>query len=112
MGIIYVNLVGGQDEIIFDGGSMVIDNSGEIIFRAPQFEEGLFPIDITHINGDLQIQAKCLQHPILTNETTIYQALVLGVSDYVNKNNFQGVVIGLSGGIDSALTLAIAVDAL
>lgn len=112
MGIIYVNLVGGQDEVVFDGGSMVMDSKGEIVFRAPQFEEGLYTIEIKENNGGLQFLS---QQPVTatlsTNECT-YKALVLGVKDYVTKNGFKGAVIGLSGGIDSALTLAIAVDAL
>lgn len=109
--IIYVNLLGGQDELVFDGGSLVVAADGALLQRAPFFAEGLYPVD-------LQLTAsgvRPLPGPIAVEpgiEEGIYQALVLGVRDYVNKNGFPGVVLGLSGGIDSALTLAIAVDAL
>jgi NAD+ synthase (glutamine-hydrolysing) len=108
--IVYVNLVGGQDELVFDGGSMVMNGRGELTQRAPFWEEGLYPVDfaigatVEPMPGDIA--------PEPTEEAAIYQAIVLGVRDYVNKNGFPGVVLGLSGGIDSALTLAIAVDAL
>ncbi len=111
MYIVYTNLVGGQDELVFDGNSMVVNNQGEIIFHAPQFEEGLFNV---HLNID---QPKdntkgIASNSVSTEEENIYNALVLGVKDYIRKNNFNGAIIGLSGGIDSALTLSIAVDAL
>ncbi len=110
--IVYVNLVGGQDELVFDGGSMVVNAEGEICQRVASFETGLFSADftvhddgsITPVEADISVQ--------LSDDASVYQALVLGVRDYVNKNGFAGVVLGLSGGIDSALTLAIAVDAL
>lgn len=110
--ILYVNLVGGQDELVFDGGSMAVDQSGQCRFLAPNYIEGLYALDIEV--GDsgkctIKEQSKAAE---LTLEATVYQSLVLGVKDYVRKNNFQGVVLGLSGGIDSALTLAIATDAL
>lgn len=111
--IVYVNLVGGQDELVFDGGSMVVTESGEVNFLAPAFRDGLH-----HVTIDLVDDGKPCRVPMqtiapsLSPEAEIYQALVLGVRDYVNKNRFAGVVLGLSGGIDSALTLAIAVDAL
>ena len=110
--IAYVNLVGGQDELVFDGGSMVVNAEGEICQRAPSFETGLFSADFTvHDDGSVTpLEADIASH--LDEEASIYQALVLGVRDYVDKNGFAGVVLGLSGGIDSALTLAIAVDAL
>ena len=111
MFIAYTNLVGGQDELIFDGNSMVINNNGEIIFHAPQFEEGLYPVEISLAETNNSIIGKSIVH-YPSNEESIYKALVLGVKDYVRKNNFKGVVIGLSGGIDSALTLSIAVEAL
>lgn len=112
--IVYVNLVGGQDELIFDGGSMVITESGDCHFLAPAFQEGLHLvlIDLADDPGKpCRVPLQAITAP-LAQEAEIYQALVLGVRDYVNKNGFKGVVLGLSGGIDSALTLAIAVDAL
>lgn len=109
--IVYVNLVGGQDELVFDGGSMVINTDGLVIRRAPFFANGLYPVDFQTADGSvLPLAGEVAIEPGL--EEGIYQALVLGVRDYVNKNGFPGVVLGLSGGIDSALTLAIAVDAL
>ena len=111
--IIYVNLVGGQDELVFDGGSLVIDSRGEFIFTAPQFEQGLFLVELKRTAaGSLNLESKSEQHPPLAFTESVYRALVLGVRDYVSKNGFKGAVIGLSGGIDSALTLAVAVDAL
>jgi len=111
--IIYVNLVGGQDELVFDGASMAVDADGGLRCLAPAFGEGLFPVDIEldPDNGSCRLLAG-EKHPQPGREEQIYQALVLGVRDYVNKNGFSGVVLGLSGGIDSALTLAVAVDAL
>ena len=106
--VIYANLVGGQDELVFDGDSFVIDAQGQIAQRMPLFEEGLFPVDF--VNGVPQQQAQMPDRPSL--EACVYQALVTGVRDFVHKNGFKGVVIGLSGGIDSALTLAVAADAL
>jgi NAD+ synthase (glutamine-hydrolysing) len=112
MNIVYVNMVGGQDELVFDGGSMTIDNQGNIDFQAPQFEEGLYIIDFT-LDENSHFSTP-IEYPIqnISREESIYQALVLGVRDYVRKNGFSGTIIGLSGGIDSALTLCIAVDAL
>ena len=112
MFIVYVNLVGGQDELIFDGNSMVFDKNGGIIFQAPEFEEGLYKVCINTKHTEIQNDTKKEVNLDLIKEESIYNALVTGVKDYVRKNNFQGVVIGLSGGIDSALTLCIAVDAL
>jgi NAD+ synthase (glutamine-hydrolysing) len=111
MPIIYVNQVGGQDELVFDGGSCVFDGTGELRQRTPAFGEGLYPLDLL-VEG-LRVSprlASCAALPEL--EAGVYQALVLGVRDYVQKNGFKGALLGLSGGIDSALTLAIAVDAL
>ena len=111
--IIYVNLVGGQDELVFDGGSLVIDCRGEFVFKAPQFEQGLYLVELGRgAAGAITMEAKSVQCPPLDFTESVYRALVLGVKDYVSKNGFKGAVIGLSGGIDSALTLAIAVDAL
>lgn len=110
--IIYVNLVGGQDELVFDGGSMVMTQSGECRYLAPGFEEGLYPLELSiDEGGNCEIESRQLYEE-LSVEAQVYLALVMGVRDYVNKNGFKGVVLGLSGGIDSALTLAIAVDAL
>ncbi len=108
--IAYVNLVGGQDQLLFDGGSMMIDTSGEIVQHAGFFKEALLGIDITLSNASFHIPRAPISIP--STEARIYQGLVVGVRDYVQKNSFSGVLIGLSGGIDSALTLAIAVDAL
>ncbi|MEO5574220.1 MAG: NAD+ synthase [Gammaproteobacteria bacterium] len=110
MTIVYANLVGGQDELVFDGASLVVDAQGQTALRAPAFEEGLYPIDFDE-QGCVAAPGGSLS-PVLPEEQSIYQALVLGVRDYIRKNNFSGVVLGLSGGIDSALTLTIAVDAL
>ena len=107
MFIVYANLVGGQDELVFDGNSMIVNDQGEVIFHAPQFEEELF-----NINLDLKKQNKKIDLFYPGEEESIYSALVLGVRDYIRKNKFKGAIIGLSGGIDSALTLCIAVDAI
>ena len=110
--VIYVNLVGGQDELVFDGGSMAVNADGTCQFLAPSYIEGNYFLKVNvDANGSCQIP----EQDIASNhslEEQVYGALVLGVRDYVNKNNFPGVVLGLSGGIDSSLTLAIAVDAL
>ncbi len=143
--ICYVNAVGGQDELVFDGGSMVIDETGRLIGRAKQFEEDILIIDlniesvfsrrlkdirrrqavaglhenrIERINIGRETKGRELLEipsaiaPILSEEEEIYSALILGTRDYVNKNGFKGVLIGLSGGIDSSLVATIAVDAL
>ncbi len=112
LAIIYLNLVGGQDELVFDGDSMAIDNEGHLAFHAPQFQEGLYLLALSRKDGKIAIRSEHPAPEVLSTEASIYQALVLGVRDYVNKNGFMGAVIGLSGGIDSALTLAVAVDAL
>jgi NAD+ synthetase len=104
---LYANLVGGQDELVFDGGSFVLDAHGQETAHLPQFEEAL---EIVHIaNGQPLPGTAALPQSL---EAQVYAALVLGVRDYIGKNGFPGAIIGLSGGIDSALTLAIAVDAL
>jgi NAD+ synthase (glutamine-hydrolysing) len=111
--IFYVNHIGGQDELLFDGGSMVFDPAAEKIQQAPFFEENLLTVDVTkNSQNQIQITTPHSHTMTLSEEERIYKALVLGVRDYVQKNNFSRVVLGLSGGIDSALTLAIAVDAL
>ncbi len=110
--IIYVNLIGGQDELVFDGGSMVIDQNGHRCAQAAFFSEELMPVHIT-IAADHSLAIQCRKlPPALSREENIYQALVLGVRDYIHKNHFKGAIIGLSGGVDSSLTLAITVDAL
>jgi NAD+ synthase (glutamine-hydrolysing) len=109
--IIYLNTVGGQDELVFDGGSMVLDAAGEMRFRAPHFEEGLHLVDLEATTTGIDIAlSDVADSPSL--EQSAYKALVTGTRDYVDKHGFPGVVIGLSGGIDSALVLAIACDAL
>ncbi|WP_160154501.1 NAD+ synthase [Microbulbifer sp. ALW1] len=117
MPIVYVNSVGGQDELVFDGGSFAVDKDGELRARAPEFVESLLPVTV-NVDGEgdgdgngVSLAPGNDAKP-LPDLASVYQALVLGVRDYVNKNGFKGVVLGLSGGIDSALTLAIAVDAL
>jgi len=109
--IAYVNQVGGQDELVFDGGSFVIDGEGSITCQAELLEETLLVADFVDTQPVLTAApGHCA--PPLTLEAAIYQAIVLGIRDYVGKNRFPGVIIGLSGGVDSALTLALAVDAL
>lgn len=105
--IVYNNLVGGQDELLFSGESMVFNQRGELTFQAPSFKTGLFTQTLLAKTPQPAIKPK-----IQSLNHSIYTALVLGVKDYVNKNGFSGVILGLSGGIDSALTMAIAVDAL
>jgi len=105
--IIYANCVGGQDDFIFDGESMLVNRQGKIIKRAGFFNEELLLTELSSISS--RPRKINFKHNI---ESLIYQALVLSVRDYVEKNHFKGVVIGSSGGIDSALTIAIAVDAL
>lgn len=112
--IIYVNMVGGQDELVFDGGSMAVSAEGDCHCLAPGYKEALI---LVLVEAGSEDEAPCripLQQvaPPLSLEAQVYQTLVLGVRDYVGKNKFKGVVLGLSGGIDSALTLALAVDAL
>ncbi len=105
-------MIGGQDELVFDGNSFVMDAQGTVTQRAPAFTEGMYVVDlgvdasgtVRPIPGDLA--------PLQGQEESVYGALVQGTRDYVTKHRFPGVVMGLSGGIDSALTLVIAVDAL
>ncbi|MBD3671058.1 MAG: NAD+ synthase [Gammaproteobacteria bacterium] len=108
---VYVNLVGGQDELVFDGESFVMDAGGEVTQRLPAYVETLSLVEL-HYDGKQVVPQPSQVVPMLTPEASVYQALVLGVRDYIDKNGFRGVVIGLSGGIDSALTLAVAVDAI
>jgi NAD+ synthetase len=104
---IYANLVGGQDELVFDGASFALDAAGNCRMRLAQFEEALGIVDYDH--GRLRSDDMA---PVLDLEAEAYQALVVGVRDYIGKSGFKGAIIGLSGGIDSALTLCVAVDAL
>jgi NAD+ synthase (glutamine-hydrolysing) len=110
--VVFCNLIGGQDELVFDGNSFVMDAQGRVTQRAPAFTEGMYVVD-------LGLDASGAVHPIPAEivplqgqEESVYGALVQGTRDYVTKHRFPGVVMGLSGGIDSALTLVIAVDAL
>lgn len=126
--LVYLNLVGGQDELVFDGASLVVDARGEVLYRSPQFEEDLFWVDVPLTEaGRSDVQAAVVSrgtllegepatlpetHPALGDVEEVYRALCLGLGDYVRKNGFSRVIIGLSGGIDSALVAAVAADAL
>jgi NAD+ synthase (glutamine-hydrolysing) len=109
--VVYLNMVGGQDELIFDGGSFVMDAEGEIIFRAAAFSEALHSV-VIHATAAGVVPEPGRVEPHLPTEPSVYAALVTGTRDYVDKNGFPGVILGLSGGVDSALILAIACDAL
>ena len=108
--LVYAHLVGGQDEVGFEGRSFALDAGGAVVLRAPGFEEKLALAHIQQAQAAIKIEAEVA--PTQTWEAELWHALVLGVRDYVGKNGFPGVLLGLSGGIDSALVLAIAVDAL
>jgi NAD+ synthase (glutamine-hydrolysing) len=108
--VVYLNQSGGQDELIFDGNSLLISAEGETLFRGAHCEEALYTALFDPATGRLTPEQASA--PVLELDASVYQALVLGVRDYVNKNGFPGVVLGLSGGIDSALSVAVAVDAL
>src|SRR4029077_16225860 len=136
--VLYVNLVGGQDELVFDGASMLFDETGHLVARARQFDEDLLVVDVdvrpafrrrlldprgrsrTASLPEVAVsEARIGEHheeariePLLPPVREVYEALVLGTRDYVRKNGFSDVLIGLSGGIDSSLVAAIAVDAL
>jgi NAD+ synthase (glutamine-hydrolysing) len=110
--MVYVNVIGGQDELIFDGNSFAMAADGAVVMRAPAFREGLYYVDFVREGRSRVVPQPGHIEPELSDEASVYGALVVGVRDYVNKHGFPGVVMGLSGGIDSALTLAIAVDAL
>ena len=115
--IIYCNMVGGQDELVFDGASFVMNKNGMVTQQLPSFEEHLSYVEISNKTDALQANiyaapSLAIIAPKLSLEAAVYNALKLGLADYVNKNGFPSVVLGLSGGIDSALTLAICVDAL
>ena len=109
--IVYVNQVGGQDELVFDGASFALDATGLCVAQLPEYQAAT--ADVRFSAGVLQAANAAPVMEAHEHElASLYNALVLGVRDYVNKNHFKGVILGLSGGIDSALTLAIAVDAL
>ena len=123
--LLYVNMTGGQDDLVFDGDSIAVSATGELIARAPQFDDGLMIVDLDakaltsvpdfviseeRIGGYLKINHGIA--PRLEIEGEIWQALVVGLRDYVQKNGFPSVILGLSGGIDSAVTAAIAADAI
>ncbi len=109
--ILYANLVGGQDELVFDGGSFVVDAGGRVTHRAQSFVPAELLVELG-LEGTPEPRPAAVLSDLLEEDESVYQALVLGVRDYVRKNGFVGAVLGLSGGVDSALTLAIAVDAL
>ena len=111
--VVYVNAIGGQDELVFDGGSFVLDGGGERIAQLPQFVEKVGIVDLDGSQGAAPIAAPGATIARSESiEAQVYKALVLGVRDYIGKNGFPGAIIGLSGGVDSALVLAIACDAL
>ncbi len=111
--LVYLNLVGGQDELVFDGCSMVFDGTGRLLHRSPQFVEDRFVVDVPVGDGHARAEpARRSIAPLLDEHEEVWRALSVGLSDYIDKNGFSGVVVGLSGGIDSSLTAAIAVDAL
>ncbi|WP_173910095.1 NAD+ synthase [Acinetobacter sp. Marseille-Q1618] len=107
--VLYTNQVGGQDDLIFDGSSFVINNTGEVALRAESYKEQLYFVDYEVENKAYKIVETA---PALDTMAEIYQALVMATRDYVERSGFPGVILGLSGGIDSALTLAVAVDAI
>ncbi|MDN0085414.1 NAD+ synthase [Crenobacter sp. SG2305] len=105
--IAYVNLTGGQDELVFDGASFAVNKAGEVVAQAAAYDDELLIVEV--VDGDIQPAKKAtLPGPV----ESVYRALTVGVRDYIGKNGFPGALLGLSGGIDSALTLAVAVDAL
>lgn len=110
--ILYCNMVGGQDELVFDGASFACDCAGERQIQAASFEEALVPVDVPSSDDQQMCEIVGEQLPVPEGDESLYRALVLATRDYVNKNGFKGALLGLSGGIDSALTLAVAVDAL
>src|SRR5690606_19554182 len=99
------------DELVFDGGSFVLDSRGTVVAQAAAFEEDLLLVELARDGTRVEPRASRVADALIEEEQ-VYRALVLGVRDYLGKNGFPGAVIGLSGGVDSALTLAIAVDAL
>jgi NAD+ synthase (glutamine-hydrolysing) len=112
--LLYVNQVGGQDELVFDGASFALAANGDAVARARQFETDLVSLQVERVDGRPVTLLPTVQNTAtwLHGPAEVYAALKLGLADYVRKNGFPGIVLGLSGGIDSALTLALAVDAL
>jgi len=110
--LVYVNQIGGQDELVFDGGSAAIDADGKTCVQAPWWDVGLMPVQFLKAEGGNWVPQSGEIAELLSPEESLYCALVTGLRDYVTKSGFKGVVLGLSGGIDSGLSLAIAVDAL
>jgi NAD+ synthase (glutamine-hydrolysing) len=123
--VAYVNMTGGQDDLVFDGDSIVVSKDGSVLARTPQFDDQLIVVDIECATGSSRPDVVISEEPTsltdsaapavatrLSNEAEMWQALVMGLRDYVGKNGFRSVVLGLSGGIDSALVAAIAIDAL
>ncbi len=108
--LVYAHLVGGQDEVVFEGHSFALQADGALAARAPSFAEDLFPLALTRSAAGPQLSGRIEAER--STDADLWDALVLGVRDYVGKNGFPGAILGLSGGIDSALVLAIAVDAL
>ena len=108
--VVYAHMVGGQDELVFDGSSFALHADGSVVARAPSFEAALVTVAVQQASG--QVQLSGLVEPVQEDNAYLWRALVLAVRDYVTKNGFPGALLGLSGGIDSALVLAIAVDAL
>ncbi|MGE8542034.1 MAG: nitrilase-related carbon-nitrogen hydrolase, partial [Acinetobacter sp.] len=109
LNLVYCNQVGGQDDLVFDGTSFVIDKEGQVVLQAPSFQEDLY---IAAYDADKKAFSKGFVAPALDTMAEIYQSLVLATRDYVQRSGFKGVILGLSGGIDSAVTLAIAADAI
>ena len=109
--MLYTNLVGGQDELVFDGGGMAVDAAGRVVARTELFQEGMLLVDLVPGAGDWTPAPGRLA-PLPDAVAEVYEALKLGLQDYVNKNGFPGVIVALSGGIDSALVATVAVDAL
>ena len=109
--VLYLNMVGGQDELVFDGGSFVMDAGGKVRFRAPPFQEGVHTVTLRGASKGVEPEPASIA-PLLADEASVYSALVTGTRDYILKHGFPGVIMGLSGGIDSALVLAIACDAI
>ena len=123
--LVYVNMTGGQDDLVFDGDSIVVDHAGAVIARAPQFEDGVMVVDVEAEAGTSKPDVVISEIPVviekalipgiahrLGDEEEIWNAIVVGLRDYVSKNGFKSVLVGLSGGIDSALVTALAIDAL
>ena len=110
--LVYAHLVGGQDEVVFEGHSFALDADGALAARAQSFREQLFDIGVERVHGGTPLRLSGTVEPERSADADLWDALVLGVRDYLGKNGFPGAILGLSGGIDSALVLAIAVDAL